>query len=124
IGFARPDPDGWSGILALLHVRDLVKVELLQPLYARLTGTPAKRGYSLGSFAALERDRPGLDEGRRIAAERLREIADAVQGIGARLVVLMVPAPGQVCDPHDFASWPRGGDLGAAGRCAPVSTQR
>ena len=96
IGFGRPDPGTWTSVLALPHLRDLVKVEVIEPLYARLTGTPARRGYHLGNFPALEHDRPGLEEGRRIAAERLQEIADVVRGIGARLVVLMVPAPGQV----------------------------
>ncbi len=124
IGFARPSPATWSGILALPALRDLVKVELLQPLYARLTGTPTKRGYSLGNFAALERDRPGLEGGRPITAERLREIAAVVHGIGARLVVLMVPAPGQVCDPHDLAYWPRGTDLSDARRFDTERPQR
>src|SRR5262249_56911673 len=76
IGFSRPDPSTWWGILALPHLRDLVKVELLEPLYARLTGTPTTRGYHLGGFPALERDRPALEEGRRITGARLLEIAD------------------------------------------------
>jgi peptidoglycan/LPS O-acetylase OafA/YrhL/lysophospholipase L1-like esterase len=124
IGFGRPDPGTWTSILALPHLRDLVKVELLEPLYARVTGTPARRGYHLGNFPALERDRPELEEGRRIAAARLQEIADVARGIGARLVVLMVPAPGQVCDPHDLAYWPRDVDLGDGQRFDPERPQR
>jgi hypothetical protein len=111
IGFARPDPRGWFGVLALTDLRDLAKVSLLEPVYARLTGTPAKRGYHLASFPALERDRAELEEGRRIAAARLQQIAGVAKKLGARLVVLLVPAPVQICRPGDLAYWPRGVDL-------------
>ena len=111
IGFGRPDPQSWPSLLVAPHLLDLVKVDLLEPPLARLTGTPARRGYALGSFAALERDRPGLEEGRRIAGDRLREIAAATRAVGARFVILMVPAPGQVCTPQELAYWPPGVDL-------------
>ncbi len=124
IGFARPDPAGWRGILGLAHVQDLVKVELLQPLYARLTATPARRGYYLGSFPALERDRPELEEGRRITGTRWGEIAAVARDLGARLVVLSVPAPGQACAPADLAYWPGGVDLSDASRFDPERPQR
>jgi len=124
IGFGRPDPHGWPSVLAAPHVLDLVKVELLEPLYARLTGTPAKRGYALANFAALERDRPELEEGRQVTGERLGEIAAAARAAGARLVILMVPAPGQVCSPQELAYWPRGVDLADARRFDPERPQR
>ncbi len=124
IGFGRADPTGWRGVLGLAHLTDLVKVEGLQPLYALLTGTPAKRGYHLGNFPALERDRPELEQGRRITAARWGEVAAVAHVIGARLVVLSVPAPGQVCAPADLAYWPRGVDLGDTTRFDPERPQR
>jgi hypothetical protein len=124
IGFARPDPRGWRGLLALLHLRDVAKVAVLQPLHARLTRTPAQRGYHLGSFPALELDRPELEEGRRIAAARLAEIAGVARVVGALLVVLFVPAPGQVCTPADLAYWPGGVDLADPARFDPGRPQR
>lgn len=124
IGFARPDPRRWWTIVALPHLRDLIKVALLQPLHARLSGEPTRRGYHLGSFPALERDRPALADGRRIAGTRLREIASVARAAGARLVVLAVPAPGQVCAPADLAYWPRGVDLHDTARFDPDRPQR
>src|SRR5207342_317232 len=105
IGFGRPDPHGWPSLLAAPHLLDLMKVEMVEPLYARLTGTPVKRGYALGSFSALERDRPELEEGRRVTGKRLGEIAAAAHAAGARLMIMMVPAPGQVCTPQELAYW-------------------
>lgn len=124
IGFARADPGGWAGVLALPHLLDLVKVEVLQPLHARLTGTPIKRGYYLGNFPALERDRVELEEGRRITGARWGEIAATARAGGAQLVVLSVPAPGQVCAPADLAYWPRGVDLSDTARFDPDRPQR
>jgi peptidoglycan/LPS O-acetylase OafA/YrhL len=124
IGFGRPDPLGWPSLLAAPHLIDLAKVELLEPALAWLTATPTRRGYALGNFPALERDRPGLEEGRRIAGSRLREIAAAGRAVGARLVILMVPAPGQVCTPQELAYWPRGVDLSDTGRFDPERPQR
>jgi peptidoglycan/LPS O-acetylase OafA/YrhL/lysophospholipase L1-like esterase len=124
IGFGRPDPHGWASVLVAPHLLDLIKVESLEPLFARLTGTPVKRGYVLGSFPALERDRPELEQGRRITGERLREIAATARAAAARLVILMVPAPGQVCTPRDLGYWPRGVDLGDAGRFDTERPQR
>jgi hypothetical protein len=124
IGFGRRDPQGWPSVLAAPHLVDLVKVELLEPPLAWLTGTPTRRGYALGNFAALERDRPGLEEGRQIAGARLQEIAAAGRAIGARLVILMAPAPGQVCAPSELAYWPRGVDLADTARFDPERPQR
>jgi peptidoglycan/LPS O-acetylase OafA/YrhL/lysophospholipase L1-like esterase len=124
IGFGRPDPHGWPSVLAAPHLLDLVKVEALEPLFARLTGTPAKRGYALGNFPALERERPELEEGRRIAGARLHEIAASARAAGARLAILMVPAPGQVCTPQELAYWPRSVDLGDGQRFDPGRPQR
>jgi hypothetical protein len=39
-------------------------------------------------------------------------------------VILMVPAPGQVCSPQELAYWPRGVDLGDARRFDPERPQR
>jgi peptidoglycan/LPS O-acetylase OafA/YrhL/lysophospholipase L1-like esterase len=124
IGFDRADPGSWRGVVGLAHLADFVKVEALQPVYGRLTGTPVKRGYHLGSFPALERDRPELEEGRRIAGERWSEILAVARDFGARLIVLSVPAPGQVCAPGDLAYWPRGVDLADASRFDPERPQR
>ncbi len=116
IGFDRPDPRSRWSILALPHLRDLVEAELLQPLHAFVSGMPARRGYHLANLVALERDRPELEDGRRVTADRLRDMAAATAAVGARLVVLLVPAPGQVCGPDDLDYWPRGVDAGAATR--------
>src|SRR5262249_52643405 len=124
IGFARADPRSWWSVLALPHLTDLVKVEVLQPLQAQLTGAPAKRGYHLANLPALERNRPELAEGRRIAERRLHEIARVTRALGARLVVLMVPAPGQVCAPDALAYWPRGVDPADPERFDPERPQR
>jgi len=124
IGFDRADPESWRGVLGLAHLSDLVKVEVLQPVYAWLTGTPVKRGYHLGNFPALERGRPELEKGRRVTSERWSEIAAVARELGARLMVLSVPAPGQVCAPAALAYWPQGVDLADGSRFDPDRPQR
>jgi hypothetical protein len=78
------------------------------PLKARLRGQPDQRGYFLAGFATLERrsDEERAEARGRVQA-RLARIGDVARQTGARVVVLLVPAPVEVCAPQDLEYFPR-----------------
>jgi lysophospholipase L1-like esterase len=55
---------------------------------------------------------------------RWRQIAGIAGSLGARLMVLSVPTPGEVCAPADLAYWPRGVDLADTTRFDASRPQR
>jgi peptidoglycan/LPS O-acetylase OafA/YrhL/lysophospholipase L1-like esterase len=113
IGFGRPAADGALAYATLAQLRQWVRLHVAEPLYARLSGRPAPHGYFLGQFATLERDQGGVAVAaaeKRVRA-RLAEIADTARRVGAALLIVMVPAPVQVCEPQQLAYFPRQLDL-------------
>ena len=63
-------------------------------------------------MTALERERPEyVDAGRRKAAERIAEIAEAGREIGAPVWIVAIPSPVQICGPSDLRYYPRHVDL-------------
>ncbi|WP_448541682.1 acyltransferase family protein [Roseiflexus sp.] len=112
IGFDLPAPDDWRSIVALSHLRHLLRTEVFEPLREAVRGTPRTYGYFLGQFANLERGRTDLTgDGYRRTADRLYEIRKVADQIGARLVIIIVPAPVQVCSPEQLAYYPRSIDI-------------
>lgn len=117
IGFGRADANSPAAILSLAHLRRLVRLRLVEPLRARLSGQPAPHGYLLASLAALERGSPVVTEsGRAIVAERLGEVRSVARQIGARVVLVGIPAAVQVCPVDALAYYPRQADLEDAAR--------
>jgi hypothetical protein len=61
----------------------------------------------LGNFHALEVGHPEIEnDGKRRVYDDLKEIQSVADRIGARLVLVMVPAPVQACEPAELAYYP------------------
>ena len=125
IGFGLPPEDSWQAIARFAQLRTFLNLELRQPFIELVMGTPRANGYFLGNFAALEKGRADLmEKGRRRVAEQLARIRTAADGIGARVLIAMIPAPVQVCGPEHLAYYPKPVDLADTGRFDTEQPQR
>ena len=100
-------PDDPRSLLELQRVHTLLNATLVGPLRESLHRPPSGAAYSLG-IVYLETghdDWDGAAVGR--SAERYREIARAATAVGARTILVFVPAPAQVCSPGDLVGFPR-----------------
>jgi peptidoglycan/LPS O-acetylase OafA/YrhL len=108
IGFDLPASDSWYSVLRLSDTQHFVRLELWEPAIEWLLKKPRPHGYFLGNFSALDRNRSDLIvEGRQRVAERLAEIKAVADRLGASLIVVMVPAPVQVCGANELSYYPR-----------------
>lgn len=112
IGFDQPDPEGWRGYVGLVHLRQYLRLQVFEPLAAWLRGRPNPTGYFLGNFTYLERERPDLwKNGRAQLTDRLQAIVNMAAQLNAQVILLMVPAPVQVCTPSQLDYYPVGVDV-------------
>ena len=109
IGFDLPPQNSLRSILSLSHLKRFISLQIYEPLSELWNNAPRSHGYSLGQFASLERSQENLDEGRQRVAERLEQIRRVADGIP--VILLMIPAPVQVCEPKDLSYYPRHVDL-------------
>ncbi len=107
IGLSRPAPDDPRSVLALERLRRIAPVHLIKPIGDAIHARPSGEGYALGEFVYLERGHDDWDgEAVRASARRYGEIARAAARLGARTVLVFVPAPSQVCGPRNLAYYP------------------
>ncbi len=112
IGFQLLDQNDWRFVADFSHLRRFIKLNFVDYWSARLRGKPAPpQGYFFGKFYMFERNRPGLLEARQKAAVRLAEIKQVADQIGAAVMVPMVPASIQVCQPNQLPYYPKNVDL-------------
>jgi peptidoglycan/LPS O-acetylase OafA/YrhL len=117
IGFQLPPLPAWKRVMLMYHARRLLQVELLEPLAEIVTGEPRPEGYALGNFAFFERDRDDLiRKAPPLVERRLMTIAAIDKAAGARTIILMIPAPVQVCGRRDLAYYPSSIDTRDAAR--------
>jgi peptidoglycan/LPS O-acetylase OafA/YrhL len=117
IGFELPPQNSLSSVMGLMHLRRCLDLHLNEPLRQLITGKPRPHGYFLGNFAFLEKGRDDLQtEGRREVAARLMAIKAVADRVGARLAIMMIPAPVQVCGPERLDYYPRHINLKDAAR--------
>lgn len=112
IGFGARDPNGVVSYLEAAHLRRWMQINIAQPLREWATGNPRSQGYFLGNFHALAAggdDDP--DPAPEMVRERLSEMKAIADRIRARLIVVQIPAPVQICGPDDLAYYPRNVDL-------------
>jgi hypothetical protein len=112
IGFYEPSYRSWSYFSRPWHLQQLIHMQVMEPLYELLSGYPAPHRYFLGNFSALERNRPEFETtGRQAVMERLEKIKNVTDKSGAKVMVLMIPAPVQICKADQLAYYPRNVDL-------------
>jgi peptidoglycan/LPS O-acetylase OafA/YrhL len=111
IGFDAESPDGIKSMLRLDQLRAWLKLNVSEQARELLTNKPGQTGYALGNFSAFERNGPPILEGKDRMREKLSEIQAVAQSIHARVMVVMVPASIQVCQPGQLPYFPRGVNL-------------
>ena len=112
IGFDLAPQHGLSTILRLEQLRRFMHIQVIEPLSELIQGKPRAEGYFLGNFLSLERGQQEFEEiGRVKVAEQLAQMKAVADRLGAKLIVVMVPAPVQVCKPEQLAYYPRNIDL-------------
>ena len=117
IGFGDSDPDGVLSWLSLAHTRRWLTLHLQRLRDERLRGVPYEHGYFLANLEALERANTTLArEGRRRVTERMADIKRVADAHGARVVILLIPAPVQVCTADDLEYHPQHVDIHDAER--------
>ena len=113
IGFDQPLQDGWRSYVRLSQLRRYTLQELVEPLAAEILSRPSfLNGYFLGNFAALERHGvlSGVEPYKRVQ-RCLQHIKCVSDSLGAKVMVAMVPASVQVCDPAQLDYYPRNVNL-------------
>jgi hypothetical protein len=117
IGFELPAQNSISSYLGAAQTRRLLQQRITDPLRELVTGTSRPYGYFLGNFRAFEAEaRDDLLEGAETARLRLAEIESIAAAAGAEVVLILIPASVQVCDPRDLPYFPRAVDLGDRAR--------
>ncbi len=115
IGFGRRAPDGWFSLFTAANTRSWLGLQAHRMRDEFLRGIPDEHGYFLGNFKALERRKATEpDPARALVSERVGEIWATADDIGARVVLVLIPAPVQVCQPDDLAYFPQHVDLSDA----------
>ena len=125
IGFDRPAQTGMRAALRRAHLRRWLKLHAWEPILELIQGTPRPHGWFVTGLGSLVRSDPATQrEEDRLVRERLQEMRDAADAAGARMAVVMVPAPAQICGPASLAYYPRGVDPNDASRFDPERPQR
>jgi lysophospholipase L1-like esterase len=112
IGFGKPSPDQPIGFIKLSHLRQWLRDKLVGPLISQIKGKPSPGyGYALGQFEALNPQRDGLATSQQTLTDRVKQMQQAANQVGAKLLIPMVPNSVQVCAPVALAYYPRNVDL-------------
>jgi len=125
IGFGLAPQSDWKALATVEHLRSFVRWRVFEPAKAWLRGQPDPRGYFLAGFGTLERRPAGeQDESRRQVTARLARIGQVAGEIGARVVIILVPAAAQVCGPADLRYYPDRVSLNDTTRFDPDGPRR
>ncbi len=112
IGFGSPDGNGLYATLRLEHLRRFMRLNLIEPFGELVRNKPRDQGYFLGNFLALERGHSEFEEtGEQKVTEQLTRIKTISDQMGAKLLVILVPAPVQVCNREQLPYYPKNLDL-------------
>jgi peptidoglycan/LPS O-acetylase OafA/YrhL/lysophospholipase L1-like esterase len=125
IGFELPSPESTFALVRLTQLRHTLRTWLKAPMVSLLRGTPEPYGYFLGNFSSLERrDNPQDRTARALVETRLRQIRAAADAVAAPVLLLLVPAPVQVCTADDLGYYPHHADLSDSARFDVERPQR
>jgi len=113
IGFNQPDPAGLYSIARLEHLRKYIKINVAEQLGEKLLNRPNTTGYFLGGFVYFEKDQSDfMLTGSIKVAEKLDLIRSVAEQNGSELMMVVAPAPIQVCDPGELEYFPGNVDFG------------
>jgi hypothetical protein len=112
IGFGQPSQNGISSYLRLEHFRSFFRYDVLDPWIAPILSQAPTKGYFLGNFSVFENvRREDLLGSKAEVASRLEEIQSRAKDLEASLLVVVVPASIQVCQPSELDYYPRNVDF-------------
>jgi peptidoglycan/LPS O-acetylase OafA/YrhL/lysophospholipase L1-like esterase len=113
IGFGRLSSESVAAYLSFAHLKKYIKDKMVKPAIAILRSNPSPPyGYYLGHFSAFDlRRRETAWKGKNAVRRSLEAIRATARDNNADLLLLMVPAPIQVCQPKDLSYYPRNVDL-------------
>jgi lysophospholipase L1-like esterase len=106
IGFRRQDPDALVSYLSGQNLRAWIRNEVI----GNFNGASDRAGLNLANVDALANGAITPEMVSRVA-DNLEEIRLVTDAVGARLVVVMVPASAQSCDRRDLPYLPETLDL-------------
>jgi hypothetical protein len=125
IGFFEPDQNGLYSVVRLEHLRQYLRIDVAEPLGEALLNKPRALGYFLGNFASFEKNmEPTISAGAQQIDEKLAQIQDVAKQNNAQVVVVMVPASIQVCQPDQLKYYPKNIDFGNSERFDQEMPQR
>jgi len=117
IGFSLPKQNGLSSYTGFPHLRGLFFKKIKGRMNELLKGTPDPTGYFLGNFAALEtKNLENMSEGASLVEQKFESIRKTAEEIRAKLLIVLVPAPIQVCGPEALSYFPKNVDLADTSR--------
>ncbi|CAB5115213.1 hypothetical protein D3OALGB2SA_2637 [Olavius algarvensis associated proteobacterium Delta 3] len=112
IGFTKMSPSSLKSYLRLTHLRAWLKTNFSGRFKELILNKPNRHGYFFGYFQALHKEKlPEMEANAVHVKERLESIATIARGLNASVLVVIVPAPAQVCDPNSVKYWPRNIEL-------------
>lgn len=108
IGFFEPSQTGLYSYLRLEHLRSFLRFDVLDPLIELISNQPQTKGYFLGNFALFEtRRQPELIQASTEVSDRLEKIKVLTDEYDSSLLVVLVPASIQVCEPNELDYYPK-----------------
>ncbi|MBV8638902.1 MAG: acyltransferase [Candidatus Eremiobacteraeota bacterium] len=111
IGFGRASPTGVRSVLALEQLRAWEQVRVAQPVHDALRRSPGT-GYFYGGFQFIDRRQiPAWVRSSTGVEARYAQIGATALAWGGRTLIVLFPAPVQVCAPGDLPYYPRGMSL-------------
>jgi peptidoglycan/LPS O-acetylase OafA/YrhL len=112
IGFDKAPQTGWRSYRRPYHLREWFDYWVVAPVRERLLGVPRHLGSLWGQLEQFETDNLRLDDPRVAAVkEDLARVDRAASAEGASVLLMLIPASVQVCDPGELPYLPRIVDL-------------
>jgi hypothetical protein len=108
IGFQQRSPNTVAAVMRLAHFRQWFRDKVVTPTFDQVKGQPTPAyGYFLGHFKAKSSQWEKLPEAQQVVGDRVRQIKQVADQVGAKVIMPMVPSSIQVCKPQDLAYYPR-----------------
>lgn len=115
IGFDQPSPSSVHSTLRMVHTRFLLQRFYGDWFPAVINKRPTSSGRMFGRLPSFEvENRSTLEEYGALVEDHLASISAVAEDVGSEVLIVLVPASVQVCDPADLAYITRGVDPAAS----------